>query len=262
MKLLSPVAEVTILLYKSHINEKKMIGIRRINVMKHDQPASKTEMDTARSQILDELKHAGKELAQIKEEKETLLASLKAEIDKEKKNWEEEKKKWIEAAEKEGYESGFLQGKEESIDQYSNLIEQANSLTETALQDYNKTIEKSEETILKLAIHTAGKILTHKLKEEPAIFLPIVKAAIKELKDQRIITIHVHPDHYSTVVEQKDELAHILEDDMKLSIYANEELDVNGCFIHHPFGQIDASVDTQLEQIRKTLSEIAVESKS
>lgn len=260
--MLSLAAGVTILLYRPHMNEKKTIGIKQIDKLKKNLPTEKDEIFSAKQLAEEELSKAKKELEQINEEKEAQISSIKAEIDKEKENWEEEKKKLIEAAEKEGYEAGFLRGKEESNEAFVSLIEQANTITDSAQKDYDKTIEKSEETILGLAMHTASKIMKQKIEENPSAFLPIVKAAMKELKDQRVITVYLHPDNYHTVMEQKDELVQILEDDMKLSIYVKENLAVNGCLIHHPFGQIDASVDTQLKQIRKALFEIAMENRS
>jgi flagellar assembly protein FliH len=253
---------VTTSLYKYAAEERKTIGIKQISKLKKDQSAKQEELISAKQQAEKELSRAKKELERIDKEKETLISTTKAEIEKEKENWMEEKKKWIKAAEKEGYEAGFSRGREESLQEFSNLTEQANAITESALKDYNKTIEKSEEKILDLAIHTASRIMKQQIDKDPSSFLPILKAAIKELKDQRIITIYLHPKHYHTVMEQKDELVHILEDDMKLSIYVDENLTVNGCLIHHPFGQIDAGVDTQLEQIRKALFEIAMESRT
>jgi flagellar assembly protein FliH len=36
----------------------------------------------------------------------------------------------------------------------------------------------------------------------------------------------------------------------------------NQCLIEHPFGRIDASIDTQLEQIRNVLDQVTMEKKS
>jgi len=248
-------------LYRSHISEKKTIEIKQIDNLKQHEPADKADIFSAKEQAERELDKLKEELKQINTEKEAEISRTKEIIAEEKENWQKDKEALITEAKKEGYEAGFLQGKEESMEKYSSFIDQANTITDTAYIDYNKTIEKSEETILNLAIHTASKVMKQKIEADPASFLPIVKAAMKELKDQRIITIYLHPDNYQTVMEQKDELVHILEDDMKLSIYAKENISVNGCVIHHPFGQIDASVDTQLKQIRAALFEIAMEQK-
>ena len=245
-------------MYNPYLSERKTITIKQVDKLNKQQSTAKEEIFSSKQQAEQELIKAKEELKQINKEKEAQILTIKEEINKAKEDWQEEKKKLMGQAEKEGYEAGFIQGKEKSMKEYSGLIEQANNIMDTALTDYNKTIEKSEEKIMELAIYTASKVMKQKIEDDPVSFLPIVKAAMSELKDQRVITIYLHPDNYQTVMEQKDELVHILEDDMKLSIYAKENLTENGCVIHHPFGQIDASVDTQLEQIRKALFEIVM----
>lgn len=255
--------EETILLSNSnqpYVNE-KVIKIRKIEL---SQDKRGNNLETANEEIEDvekELDHVKKEIENLLIEKKSLIQTTKDKINNEKINWENEKKQWIEEAKEQGHSEGFKLGKKESLQSYQQLLEKANGLTAAALKDYHVTVEKSNETILDLAIHTAKKILDQQLKENPNSFLPIVKAAIKEIKNQPIITIYLHPDNYEFVLKQKEELALILESESKLSIYSNEELAVNSCLIEHPFGQIDAGLDTQLKQIRTSLHTIALENK-
>ena len=87
----------------------------------------------------------------------------------------------------------------------------------------------------------------------------VVALEIKEIKDQSVVSIYLHPANYEIVLEQKAELKKMLETDTKLSLYINDELAENSCVIKHPFGEIDASVDTQLEAIRNVLKDLTME---
>jgi len=113
--------------------------------------------------------------------------------------------------------------------------------------------------IVKLAVRSAEKVIKQQLSEHPESFLEIVKAAIHELKDHAVVSIFLHPDNYEHVLKQKDELRQLLDAETKLAIYIREDLEKNSCLIEHPYGQIDASVDTQLDQIRQALEEKAME---
>jgi flagellar assembly protein FliH len=196
----------------------------------------------------------------ILSERDTLIQETKEMIEQEKKQWEEEKKQWIETAKAEGFQTGISLGKEEGLQQYRQLLNEANDLTVLALKDYHTTLEKHSEKILDLAIHTAEKILNQQLTTEPDIFISIVKSAIKEIKDQPIISIYLHSSNYQTVLQQKEELVQLLENEAKLAVYIRESITVNSCLIEHPYGQIDASVDTQLQQIRSVIHEVVAES--
>ncbi|MFB4475144.1 hypothetical protein ACDI16_19880, partial [Oceanobacillus caeni] len=68
-----------------------------------------------------------------------------------------------------------------------------------------------------------------KIEEDSNAFFDIIKIAIKELQDQSDISIYLHPNKYSFVLDHKQELTQLLENNLKLSIYVKEELDVNAC---------------------------------
>lgn len=259
--------EVTILLFNtyqhSYNDNEKRIKIRPIELIKKE-PNNNNGIATMDEQInarQDELHEINHQLDQKKEQCETLLTEAQEKIAKEKEQWEDEKKQLIAEANKLGYKEGFSTGKEESLNHYAELLSKANGIVDAASEDYHARIESSEDIILSLAIHSAEKIIQMKLEEKPEIFLHIVKAAIKEIKEQSTISIYLHPDNYQFVINQKDELSRLLDSDSKLSIYVKDGLKINYCLIEHPFGQIDASIDTQLKQLRAILHEVNMENK-
>ena len=239
---------------------KREIKIKPIELLKQEFQTEEVLKEDTRSTVT-KLEQARIELVQVQQEKNRLQKETQESIQLAKDNWFEEKQQLVEQAKVEGYQVGFEQGKAESMTVYRESIEQANHIVDLVKMDYQKTLEKTEDVIIQLAIHTAEKILEEKLNEQPNLFIHIVKAALKEIKNQSVISIYLHPVNYEIVFEQKAELKRILENDTKLSIYINEELAENACIIEHPFGQIDATVDTQLEQIRSALNEMVMESK-
>ncbi|GAB3067348.1 flagellar assembly protein FliH [Virgibacillus ainsalahensis] len=208
-------------------------------------------------EIQNELQNSQEQLLSIQHQKEKLVN----EMENEKKQWGRKKQQLMEEAKQEGYRAGFSEGREESLAKYKKLLDKANSITNEAIKDYHSTIDKSEEAILDLSVNAAEKIMKQQMTNVPESFLSIVKAAIETVKDQSVISINLNPANYEHVLKQKDELVRILEGETKLAIYVTEEISENGCLIRHPFGEIDASIDTQLQQIRAVLHEIAMENK-
>lgn len=249
-------------LHDVYENQAKVIQIKPIELIKRTEVDSKQPTDHDKVSLQKELQSYKEEISQLKKQREQLLQDIKHEIALEKENWENEKEELIKQAHDQGYKDGFNLGKEEGLNQYNDLINDANELIHQATIDYHATIEKSEESIVTLAIHTAEKVIDQQLHENPDHFLPIVSKAIKEIKDQSKVSIYLHPNNYKLVVQQKEELVDALDGDTKLSIYINQELKENDCIIEHPFGQIDASVDTQLMQIREALHEFVMENRT
>lgn len=239
-------------MFKEHSQEQKIIKLRPIQLKEEVQPEeNKSEIWQQHEAI------AKKELEHARKEKEKMLTDAREAIDAEKEKWQTERAHYVEQARIEGFSKGFAEGEEEGASQYQAAINNINMLIDQVRAEYDATIEKSEQAILELAIHAAEKIMKQTLSEDPGAFLHIVKAAIKELKDQSVISIHLHPENYQHVVEQKDELERILEHETRLSIYIKQEIARGGCVIEHPFGKIDAGIDTQLEEIRTVLHDIS-----
>lgn len=259
MKLSLHEAEVTISLSDSkevHLAS-RTIEIKPVEVIS-DEAAYSQDMDLREEaaktrEVVDKYKA---EIEQLEKQRRELKEQTEQEIEKKKQEWEAEKKTWIEQAREEGYQAGFTSGEKDAREKYKEYVSQANSLVTAAQKDYEKTVAASDEAIVQLAMQAAEKIIVQQIDVEPGAFLNIIKAAIKEIDNQSEVAIYVHPGNYEFVLQQKDELKRILEDNLKLFIYANENLKDNACLINHPFGQIDASVDSQLEEIRTSLLEV------
>lgn len=259
--------EVTILLSNSYQyssnNNQKQIKIRPIELIRKKPIPNHTSstIDEEVNAKQNKLHEINRQLDHTKQQNEALLLETQEMIVEEKKQWENEKKQLISKTKELGYKEGFSTGKEESLNHYAEILRKANGIVDSASVDYHAILENSEDVILKLAIESSEKILQKKLEENPESFVNIVKAAIKDIKEQSMISIYLHPDNYQMVIGQKDELSRLLDSDAKLSIYVKDGMKINNCLIEHPFGQIDASIDTQLKQLHAILHEVNMENK-
>lgn len=60
-------------------------------------------------------------------------------------------------------------------------------------------------------------------------------------------------------MNQKEELEQIVRNDDVISIYTDRNLQEHSCIVKHPYGQIDVSIDTQLQQLKIALEEKVME---
>ncbi|REK55226.1 MAG: flagellar assembly protein FliH [Geobacillus sp.] len=228
---------------------KKMIEIKRLDF---EQP---TAPDEQRENHEAAVEHAKHEAERIKREAEQYYELIRQQVQQEQEAWQTEKEQLIQSAREEGYKNGFEQGKAEALHHCRELIEQARQITETANAQFYEQINASAETILRIGIKVAERIIGEKLAENHDHFLSLVKRALKEVREQSEVTIYVHPASYETVVRRKEELKALFHHEADVFIHPDEQLEEHGCIIETPFGRIDASVDTQLEQIKEKLFE-------
>lgn len=259
-KLSLPAAEGMILLsriIKSHFakteeNSGKTIEIRNY----HYQSPGKEQ---AEKQVTSDLivEDARREAHRIEEEAKQKAQKIYQDIEQAKSYWEQtEKHQYIQA----GYDDGFLKGSDtgrsQGLAEYTHSIEMAKGIVETSKMDYLDKLAKAEETILDLGIKVAGKIIGLQLDKSEEAFVSIVKRAIKEARDYSEVELHIHPEHYQSILSQKEELQAIFPKEINIYIYPDSDLEVNSCIIESGNGRIDASVDSQLAEIRRKLAEL------
>ncbi|WP_249869786.1 flagellar assembly protein FliH [Oceanobacillus saliphilus] len=247
---------------QSKQSNQKLIKIKPFEQLRKVQNQEPVHFEMDKEVIQQRIHALQQELTDLTNTKQTLIEQTNQTIMQEKKNWETEKEQWIEQAKKDGFTAGFQQGKREGQAEYEEKLLQANQIIESTTKDYHATIEKSDEAILQLAVSVASKILNSNISDDASSFMGVVRGAIKEIKDQSVITIKLHPANYELVMQHKEELHRSLESDTKLSVYIDQNLSENACLIEHPFGQIDASIDTQLSKIREALHDYLMENKS
>lgn len=203
------------------------------------------------------IREAEKEALTILKEAESRLQEIMHQIETEKENWETEKEHWIEVAKQEGYTEGLNLGKHDGFNEYKMLINLAKETVDLSKQDYLKNIEQSETTILHLGLKTAEKIIGFTLDLNPETFLNLVKRVIKEVKDHQDVRIHIHPVYYDLLLSQKEEIKNFFTNPTtELYIIPNDELEQTDCIIESSFGRIDASVDTQLHEMKSKLLQL------
>ncbi len=234
--------------------EKKVISIRMLETSAEADASSPvfTHTEDERKRILD---HAAKEADYVVSRAKEEADFIRHQIELEKQEWEQQRNMLADEARQSGLEQGYQEGRQQGYEEYRHTIMFAQETVDAAKQDYQNHIDSSEKVILDLGIKIAGKIIGEKLAEEEG-FLPLVKRALKNARDYKDIQLHVHPNHYQELLAQKDELIAIFPKEIVFYIYPDDELEETACMIESENGRIDASVDSQLEEIKIKLFEI------
>ncbi|MGX1900342.1 flagellar assembly protein FliH [Thermolongibacillus altinsuensis] len=237
----------------TYSDNKKVIQIKNLLSPPHEQQEQTERQSDEQAFLL--VEEAKQQAQHIRHEAEAYYQSVQQQILQEQQAWEQEKQQWIEKAQREGYERGLQQGKEEGLQQYQQLLNQAKRVIDSANQQFYDMLQSADETILLVALKVAERIIGERLNENKEHFLSLVKQVIKEVREHEEVKIYVHPSYYDLLIRQKDELKALFSQEAHLFIYPDQDLPETGCVVESPFGRIDASVDTQLEQLKAQLLE-------
>lgn len=100
------------------------------------------------------------------------------------------------------------------------------------------------------------KIIQCSLLDKPESFVGLVKKAIKEAKDSQEIQVHVNPIYYEFLMKEKQELETVFPKKVQLYIYPDAGLNEDACFIESENGRIDASISSQLTELKEKLLDL------
>ena len=129
-------------------------------------------------------------------------------INQEREQFELEKQQIYETTKNQGYEDGLKLGRQEGYAEYEEQIQFAKQIVTEARKEYEKTIEQAEPTLLALSVKIAEKIINTSLKDHQETFIPLIKKAIDEVRECKVIKIHVHPNLYGFLVDKKKNYPH------------------------------------------------------
>jgi len=235
-------------------NEKKIISIKILGTPEKEMnvPPIEEEQENIHMFIEEAKEEASRILKQAKQERDLLYEKMNLQ----REAWTQEKELLKSAAHEEGYKEGKEIGEQKGYTEYQDLLQEARQVVQSSRKDYQTYLETSEKTILDLATKIAAKIIGTKIEENKDYFSALVKKALKEVKDFPEVKLHVHPFHYEELLSKKEELMTVFSNVVNLFIYPDSDLSEDSCLIESSSGRIDASIDTQLSEIKLKLTEL------
>lgn len=221
------------------------------------------ELENKRSVIMKEAEQAAEALLQqAVEEAEQLKLKAEEEIN----GWWEDRRSLDKQHEEEvrekgyqeGYAAGVEQAEEDVRNQYSDSINEAQSILEQAQHQKQRIIQEAEPFLLEMSSAISERIIEHQLTLEPEWIIEIISRSLKRKREQGTITLCVSPAYYSYIQDAEEELALSIDSQAELLVVPDTTVEDHGCVIRSSLGSIDATIDTQLSEIKNALHQIAL----
>ncbi|MFO1058417.1 MAG: HrpE/YscL family type III secretion apparatus protein [Dongiaceae bacterium] len=147
----------------------------------------------------------------------------------------------LEAEKRRGYEEGTAQAKLEAAERMMDAV--AGTL------DY---FTKVEETMVELVIGAVDRVIGE--LEDRELVRRVVKNALSVVRSQKQVTVRVAPDQAAAVKEQLNDILKPYPSIGMVDIVADGRLSRGGCILESDIGSVDASVEIQLEAIRRAIA--------
>lgn len=146
-------------------------------------------------------------------------------------------------------EASALQKAQQKLDP---VLKGFNAVIAELLTMRKRTRAEAEEDTMKLAIAIARRVLYRELSTDPEAILGLVKAAFDKLNARETHRLRLSPSDAALVGEQRAKL----QIPPGLEIVADRSLMPGSAIFETSRGDLDASVDTQLAEIDRGLTDI------
>ena len=173
------------------------------------------------------------------------------------KEWEERALKQVREKslliEKEAYEKGFVQGEKDGLElgkrRAEAMIHQFKGILlemERQRKELHQTFEKE---MMQLVFGISRKVIHHELTLHEDVILTTIREALQYVVDRKKLVVHLNAVDYQYLLAHGEGLSLPLDEAGGVRVIEDHSITRGGCFLETSFGEIDATVEGQFNEI-------------
>lgn len=191
-----------------------------------------------------------------KEESERLVGLAKQELEQSKQTvaraYEEETEKARKLGYEEGYESGFKEGKDEAM----RLVDRIHVIIDKIIEKRNGVLTEVESQVVELTLLMTRKVVKVLSENQKSVVINNVMQALKKVKGRGDVTVRVNMKDLSLSSEHISDFIDALEKRGNVILAEDSSIEAGGCIIETDFGEIDARISSQLNEIESRIRDL------
>lgn len=150
--------------------------------------------------------------------------------------------------------SAFEEGYRKGLEQAASDMEAFRKNMASFMNATKDVFEYVAPDILEISIDIAKKVIKKEVEQDPQVLINTIVEVLKTLaKNEPKINIRVKPQAVQFIKDTLPNITYQYGIDAKINIVADPSIEDGGCIFQTNNGIVDASIDTQLEIIKKAL---------
>ncbi len=158
---------------------------------------------------------------------------------------------------KDAYQEGLTTGKKDAqkeilasakpmLDTFQKLLLELEGMKYSAFKS-------NEDFLIRLIYRVAKAVILREIKEDKDYIVRLVTQMLERIGTRENIKIFLGSEVYSAATTLKEDLAQTLGQLKNITIELDPKVQGQGCFIETEFGEIDATIEVQLQNIAQSL---------
>ncbi|HOT59420.1 MAG TPA: flagellar assembly protein FliH [Spirochaetales bacterium] len=215
----------------------------------------------AEATAFQEVKRKNDQALAIRHEAELAAEKALADAEQKIKEMERQAQARINEITNEAYKKGFEQGREEGFKaekaELERLIQRLHTIIERTLDKREEILNNTESQIVELVLLISRKVVKTISENQKSVIISNIAQALRKLKTRSDIIIRVNIADLQLASEHLKEFTDMVENAKNISIVEDTTVDKGGCIIETDFGEIDARIQSQLNELEEKILDIA-----
>ena len=215
----------------------------------------------AEQAAFDEVRRKNDQAKKIRQEAEDQGHALVEQARQEAARLEQEARDRIAALEKETSNKGFEEGRQAGFQageaEVKRLVERLHVVLTAAIEKRNQIIEESESQLINLVLQISQKVIKVLSENQKNVVINNVIQALRKLKSRGAVVIRVNLADLELTTQHTQDFLKVVENVKSVTVLEDSTVDKGGCVIETDFGEIDARISSQLQEIEERILELA-----
>ncbi|MCL2295238.1 MAG: flagellar assembly protein FliH [Spirochaetes bacterium] len=217
-------------------------------------------IEEAKQSAFEEVKKGKNESQKIIQDAlEQATATEKAALEKHELMLKEATEKVV-TIEKDAYDAGYKDGLEKGFEsgrgEVERLIEKVHQVLSAAIEKRNAIIEESETQLINLVLLISQKVIKVISENQKNVVINNVIQALRKLKTRGEVVVRVNLDDVKLTTEHIKDFMKMVDNVRSITVLEDSTVDKGGAIIETDFGEIDARVSSQLNEIKNKILEL------
>ena len=155
--------------------------------------------------------------------------------------------------EKESYEKGFAQGEKDGFEvgqrRLETVIRQFENILLEMERQRSDLCRTHEKEMLQLVLSISKKLLHDELPFHEEGIRATLQEAFQHVVDRKRVIVHLHPMDYQYLLNHPEGFPFLHEEEKGVKVIEDSTITRGGCFLETSFGEIDATLESQFDEI-------------
>jgi flagellar assembly protein FliH len=215
----------------------------------------------AENAAFEEVRRKTNQAQKVRQEAEEEASRIVGESEKRVAELEASAQSRLEAAEREaakrGREEGREEGYKEGVSEADRLVGRLHVILDRAMDKRAEILQETEAQVVELVLLVAKKVVKVISENQKSVVIQNISQALRKLKTKSDVIVRVNLADLQLATEHVKDFVQMTENSKKMQIVEDSTVDRGGCVIETDFGEIDARIASQLNELEERILDVA-----